>query len=140
MFINGQVISVGSPTQTPAQQFIFEGALVAATSTAVGGVVKVKNDLGIDLIVTGVIVDTTTKSTGAATVDAGIDDGGDVSSDNLLDGLDVGTAAGFFSNSDNAGTNGNQKKLWKKDEYFVATASATVAGLVGKYKIFAIAR
>ena len=139
MIINGDKVMVGA-TQSPANSFLFCGALTAATTTAVGGVIKLQNTMGLDLIVTEVLLDVTTASTGAATVDVGVDDGGDVSNDTLFDGLDVNAATGLFNTSKNAGTNGKHAVVWKKDEYIVATASATVAGLVGKYKIYAIAR
>lgn len=113
------------------QKGAYKATLTAATTTAVGGVLKVQNPEGADLIIKRLILDITTKSTGAATVDAGVDDGGDVSSDNLIDGLDVNAAAGVFDNVKNGGTNGKAAVKWPTDEYVVITASATVAGLVG---------
>lgn len=106
-------------------------ALTAATDTTVGGVLKLQNDDGADRIVTRLVLDVTTEATGAATVDAGIDDAGDASADNLLDGVDVGTAAGVFDNIDDAGTNGQSVIAWPDGEYLVITASATLAGLEG---------
>lgn len=108
----------------------YKAALTAATDTTVGGVLKLLNPEGADLIITDFILDITTKSTGAATIDAGVDDGGDVSSDTLIDGLDVNAAAGVFSNTVDGGTNGGVAK-WPAGQYIVATASASVAGLVG---------
>lgn len=137
--INGDKIMVGA-TQSPANSFIFCGALIAATTTAVGGVFKLQNTMGLDLIVTDALLDVTTASTGVATLDIGVDDDGATSNDTLFDGLDVNTAAGLFNAHKHAGTNGLHALVWKKDEYLVATASATVAGLVGNYKIYAIAR
>lgn len=106
-------------------------ALTAATTTAVGGVLKLVNPEGVDLLITRFILDITTKSTGAATVDAGVDDDGATSNDTLLDGLDVNAAAGVFDNIENQGTNGKAAVKWKAGEYVVISASATVAGLVG---------
>ena len=114
-----------------AQNGALKVALTAATTTAVGGVLSVENPEGVDLIITRIVVDVTTKSTGVATIDAGVDDAGDTSSDTLLDGLDVNTAAGVFDNIENGGTNGKAAVKWPAGEYLVATASATVAGLVG---------
>jgi hypothetical protein len=113
------------------QKNAYKVALTAATSTAVGGVLKLRNELGGDLIVKRLILDITTKSTGAATVDAGVHADGTASSDNLIDGLDVNAAAGVFDNLKNPGTNGKAAVKWKAGEYIVITASATVAGLVG---------
>ncbi|MDI9549858.1 MAG: hypothetical protein QM346_19870 [Chloroflexota bacterium] len=101
----------------------YKAALTADTTGAVGGVLKLLNPEGVDLIITDFILDITTKSAGAATIDAGVDDGGDVSSDTLLDGVNVNAAAAVFSNA--------AAVKWPADEYIVATASASVAGLVG---------
>ncbi len=114
-----------------AQRGAYKVALTAATTNAVGGVLKVQNPEGVDLIITRIVLDVTTKSTGAATLDVGIDDDGAQSNDTLLDGVDVGTAAGVFDNVKHGGTNGVAAKKWPAGHYLVATASATVAGLVG---------
>lgn len=139
MLINGDKI-VAKNTQSPANVFMLSGDLTAATTTDVGGVIALQNTFGVDLIITEMYLDVTTKSTAAATLDIGVDDGGDVSNDTLFDGVDVATAAGLFNTSKNAGTDGKHAVVWKKDEFVVASASATVAGLVGKYTIKAIAR
>lgn len=139
MLIMGSKVVGAGNVQAEADEIILQGALTAATGTAVGGVIKLKNDFGIDLIVTDVFIDIKTKAEAAATIDMGVDDGGDTSSDNLLDGLAVGTATGVFCNRLNAGTNGGCA-VWKKDEYIVATASGTLAGLVGTYTIKATPR
>lgn len=105
---------------------------LAALDT-VGGVVKVKNPVGVDVIIPsgGLLLNVTTPATAACTVDAGIDDGGDVSADNLIDGLDVNAAAGQFDNAANPGTNGGPTK-WAAGEYLVISkASGAAAGLAG---------
>ena len=139
MLIMGSKVVGAGNVQAEADEIILQGALTAATDTTVGGVLKLKNDFGIDLIVTDVFIDIKTVSAASATIDMGVDDGGDTSSDNLLDGLAMGTATGVFCNRVNAGTNGGCA-LWKKDEYIVATASASLASLVGTYTIKAIPR
>lgn len=110
------------------------GTLTAATTTAVGGVIKLLNPEGVDLIIPsgGFGISVTTVSTGAATLDIGIDDGGDVSSDTLLDGVNVNAATGVFDNGVDGGTNGGAVR-WPAGQYLVATASATTAGMVGIY-------
>lgn len=118
-----------------AQTGSYKAALTAATTTAVGGVLKVLNPEGVDLIVTRLILDITTQATGTPTVDGGIDDGGDVSSDNLLDGLAIGTAAGTFDNVEGGGTNGQATVKWPAGHFLVITASASAAGLVGNAHI-----
>lgn len=113
------------------QKGALKAALTAVTGTAAGGCLKLQNPEGADLIITRVVLDITTKSTGAATVDAGVDDDGATSNDTLLDGLDVGTAAGTFDNIENQGTNGKAAVKWPTGYYVVITASASLAGLVG---------
>jgi hypothetical protein len=138
MLINSDKI-VTNVTQSPANEFMLKGDLIAATKTDVGAVLSLKNVYGVDLIITDMFVDVTTKSSGAATLDIGVDDKADTSNDTLFDGLNVGSAAGFFNATKNGGSNGVHSVIWKKGEYVVATASATVAGLVGKYTIIATA-
>lgn len=104
--------------------------LTAVTGTAVGGALKLINPEGVDLIITRFVLDVTTKSTGAATVDAGVDDDGDTTSDNLIDGLSVATA-GVYDNIGSAGSNGKGVVRWPAGGFIVVTASATLAGLVG---------
>lgn len=113
-----------------AQKGAMKVALTAATTTAVGGVLKLQNPEGAALIITRLVLHITTASTGAAAVDAGVDDGGDVSSDTLIDGLSVATA-GVYDNVENQGTNGKAAVSWPAGEYLVITASATTAGMVG---------
>lgn len=104
--------------------------LTAATTTAVGGVLKVQNPENADVIITRLVLDVQKPSSGAASVDAGIDDDGDVSSDNLIDGQSV-AAAGVFDNIGNGGTNGKAIVAWPKGHHLVITASADASGLEG---------
>lgn len=105
-------------------------ALTAVTGTTAGGCLSLANPEGVDLIITDFILDITTGSTGAATVDAGIAANGTTTSDTLIDGKSVATA-GTFNNVDDAGTNGLKAVKWASDEYLTITASATLAGMVG---------
>ena len=139
MLIMGSKAVGAGNVQAEIDGIILQGALTAATDTAVGGVIKLKNDFGIDLIVTDVFIDIKTKAGASATIDMGVDDGGDTSSDNLIDGLAMGAATGVFCSRVNAGNDGGCA-VWKKDEYIVATASGTLASLVGTYTIKAIPR
>lgn len=109
----------------------YKTALTAATVTDGGAVLSLANPESVDLIVTRLVLNITTEATGAAAVDAGIAADGETSSDTLLDGLDVGSAAGVFDNFDDQGTNGQSCVTWDSDEYLTITASATLAGLVG---------
>ena len=105
--------------------------LVAATTTAAGGVVRQANPEGVDLIITRAILRTTTHSTGAATLDIGVAADGTTASDTLLDGIAVGSAAKIADNINDAGTNGKARLVWGASEFVTATASATTAGMVG---------
>jgi hypothetical protein len=105
--------------------------LVPATSTAPSGVMKFKNPEDADIIVTRVILDITTKSTGAATLNVGVHPDGSASNDSLMTAVDVGTAAGVFDSIKYAGANGKDAVLCAKGSFITATATASVAGLVG---------
>lgn len=110
------------------------GALKVALAAldAAGGVLALANPEGADIIVKRIILDVTTKSTAACTVDAGIAANGTTSNDTLLDGLDVGTAAGVFDNIENQGTNGVGAKKWTSAQYLtISKATGAAAGLVG---------
>ena len=47
----------------------------------------------------------------------------------------MGAAAIIGNNIDNKGTNGGRGIAWGSTQYITGTASATLAGLVGTYKI-----
>jgi hypothetical protein len=113
---------VGAETQQ------FSVALTAATVTTGGAVASVLNPFGVDVIITRAIVRTTTQSTGAATVDIGVTSGAATSSDTLIDGLSLASAAVLSSAG---GTNGAVPRLWASTDYVTATASATLAGMAG---------
>ena len=115
---------------TADQKGAYKVALAALD--AAGGVLALLNPEGVDLIITRFVVDVTTKSTGACTVDAGIAADATTSNDTLLDGLDVGTAIGLFDNIENQGTNGVAAKKWPAAQYLnISKASGAAAGLVG---------
>jgi len=107
---------------------------LAAAETA-GGVVAIANPFGVAVIVTDAILGVTTESTAASTVDVGIAANATTSADNLIDGCDVGTAAGLFDNRVQNGTNGGMQ-AWGTTEYLtISKASGSVAGIVGKIYI-----
>lgn len=107
-----------------------KAALTAVTGTTGGGALSLANPEGEDILVTRLILDITTQSTGAATVDAGIAADGVTSSDTLIDGKSVATA-GVFDNTEDGGTNGKGVVKWGAAQFLTITASATLAGLVG---------
>lgn len=106
-------------------------APLAAVATD-GGVLAWKNPEPGAILVTRLILDVTTTATGACTLDAGTAADGTTSNDGLLDGVDVGTAAGVFDNLGNAGSNGRARQRLAAGSYVtVSQASGAVAGLVG---------
>lgn len=112
------------------------GSLVAATTFAGGDMLNLANPEGADLLITRFIVNITTPSTGAATIDAGVAATG-TSNDELIDGLDVNAAAILKDNIEEC-VDGNVAAAvveWGADEYLTVTPSASVAGLVGSYYV-----
>lgn len=111
-----------------------------AAATGAGGILAWQNPEDRPIIVTRIVLDVTTKSTGAATADFGPAANATTSSDTLLDGVDVGTAAGVFDNIENQGTNG--KSTARLDEnggttdYITGSGVADPAGLVGNAYIW----
>lgn len=97
-----------------------------------GGVIKLLNPFGFEVLITRMIVDVTTKTTGACTIDAGVDADGATGNDTLLDGLDIGTATILTDNLETPGTNGQSCVKWGSTQYLVASmASGAAAGGVG---------
>lgn len=108
---------------------------LAALETA-GGVAAIANPEGQPVLVTNLIVVLTTKATGACTLDAGIAANGTTSSDNLIDGMDAGTAAGNFNNVTNAGSNGKAVQPWAAGEYLtISKKTGDAAGLEGYARV-----
>lgn len=85
------------------------------------------------IIITRVVLDVTTKSTGASTIDVGTTaTSATTSSDNLIDGVDSGTAVICADNIVNGGTNGKAiQKLAAGKWVTLDEASGDVTGLVG---------
>lgn len=109
------------------------GALDAA-----GGVLAWQNPHENSIIIDRIILDVTTVATAACTIDVGTTaTSAATSSDNLIDGLDVNSAAGVFDNLGNAGTNGKTRQKLAAGKWITASkASGAAAGLVGYAYIF----
>lgn len=109
-------------------------ALAAATTTTAGAVASVANPLGADLIIVEAYLNITTAATTSAnTIDLGVAANGTTSSDTLIDGTT--TTAGLKTVS---GVNGAKPRRWSASEYVTATASATLAGMVGTLHLICI--
>ena len=97
---------------------------------AAGGVLDQLNPFGANAYVRLEII-TTTVATAACTIDAGVAATG-VSSNTLIDGLDVNSATGLFSSADNPGGSGKTFVLIAAGEYItISKATGAAAGLVG---------
>jgi hypothetical protein len=104
---------------------------IAGDGDTAGDVLSLANPEGADLIITRLVIQVTTASTGACTVDAGVAADGTTSADNLIDGLSM-AATGVFDNIEDQGTNGKSAKLWGASQYLtISRASGASAGLVG---------
>ena len=118
---NGAVVS-GLPRVTK---------VALAAGTAAGGVLSWANPAGASIIVHHIVLDITTQSTGASTIDVGVAANGTTSSDTLIDGVS-GAAAGVFNSATNAGSNGSMSRKLTSTQFLTASqASGAVAGLVG---------
>jgi hypothetical protein len=88
------------------------------------------------IIVHRLIVDVTTKTDGACTLDCGFATASSTTNDSLIDGLDVGAAAGTFDNIQNPGSNGKPlQKVAVSSWVNGRVASGALTGLVGKVYI-----
>jgi hypothetical protein len=104
-------------------------ALTAADTA--GGVFAWANPTGGTIIVTKVILDVTTQSTGSCTVDVGVAANGTTSNATLLTGASVAAVA-LLDNVTNKGASGlAQKKVTSTQFVTASVASGASAGLVG---------
>lgn len=110
---------------------------LAAVDTA-GGLFSWQNPESGAIIIDRVELDVTTAAAGVATADIGTTaTSGTTSTDNLIDGLDVNTAAGVFDNLGNAGTNGKTRQKLAAGKWVTGSkATGTLAGIVGNAYIF----
>lgn len=109
------------------------GNLTAADTA--GGVFAAQTPDRNNFIVDLVVVDVTTASSGACTLDVGIAANATTLSDTLIDGVSLATT-GLKNNYDDKGTNGRAVRKAVTGEYVTASvASGASSGLVGKYYI-----
>ncbi|MCE2405793.1 MAG: hypothetical protein J4F43_11655 [Dehalococcoidia bacterium] len=114
-------------------------ALTAADSK--GGVMRWQNPEDSAIVITRVVLDVTSKTGAACTLDVGVARSGNISSDNLIDGLDVGAAAGPFDNIADKGVNGKERqrldaKGGTTDYVTASKATGATGGLAGNAYIF----
>jgi hypothetical protein len=96
------------------------------------GVQAWQNPEATAIIITRIVLDRTTKSTGASTINAGTTAvSATTSSDNLIDGVDSGATEGAEDNINDAGTNGKARQKLAAAKWVTFTsASGDVTGLV----------
>ena len=134
-----QIMNMLTTDTTPVALKCAKVAL-AALDTA-GGVLAWQNPEAVAIVVSKLVVDVTTKSTAACTADFGSANDATTSADNLIDGIDVGTATILGDNTDDKGANGKSKrrldaKGGTTDYITGSKATGAAAGLVGNAYIF----
>lgn len=98
-----------------------------------GGLLSWANPEAVSILVLGIRLNITTKTTSACTASFGTTaTSGTTLSANLIDGLDINAAAGLFSNYKNPGTLGKADQVLASGKWVTgSTASGAAAGLVG---------
>jgi hypothetical protein len=113
----------------------------AAIHAGTGGVIAWVNPEATAILITRILLDLTTpNTTGACTLDIGTTaTDATTTSDNLIDGVDVNTAAGLFDNISDAGSNGkSRQKLAVGKWVTIDEKTGNTTGLVGTLYIFYI--
>lgn len=132
-------------TATAADLNLLAGMVAAGTATkkvdkvalaaldSGGGVLSWANPEAGAILINRVTIVTSVKSTAASTCDVGTATASaTTSSDNLLDGLDTGTAVLTTDNLQTPGTNGKQLQSLAAGKWLtISRASGACAGLVG---------
>jgi len=110
---------------------VLHGAMASSTGDA-GGVFNVANPMNKVLLISELILDVTTATTAAGTIDAGIAASA-TSNDALIDGV-ASSLTGIKSIMINGGTNGGIRK-WSASLYVTGTHSAATTSFAGNYAI-----
>jgi hypothetical protein len=104
-----------------------------------GGIFSWANPESGYILVKHVVLNVTTKTAGACSVDVGTTTvNATTSSDTLIDGKDINAATGIFTNDESAGTNGKPFKRLASGKWVTASVAGggASAGLVGTYEIY----
>lgn len=128
------VIAGGQVIEGAAER-IRTARVALATDTGNAGMLSWQNPEEYPIIIQRLMLDITTEATGAAIANFGSDADGTGTSDDLIDGVDIGAAAGVFDNIDDAGVSGGSTvRLDAKGgttDFLTGTAESDPAGLVG---------
>lgn len=127
----------GSTANTATDKGLrIERQALGAAGVAAGDILAWANPTGASIIVTGLVLDVTTGSSGASTIDCGIAANGTTLSDILIDGVS-GATAGALDHLKNAGTNGAGAGKATSSQYVTCSeASGDTTGLVGYAYIY----
>lgn len=130
----------GATRDQHERDVVLTGDLSAAfTGAETGGMLNLHNPFGEDVYITDAIFDVTTPTTGKCRADVGVStaamDSMSAVPDNLMDAVDVGTAAIMANNTANAGTNGLSPLKWPQASVVLSTGTSAGTGLVGTYRI-----
>jgi hypothetical protein len=115
----------------------FAGSKVAVVNLqggidTAGGIGSFVNPENRPIFVYSIRLDITTRSTAASTISIGTAANATTSSANLIDTLDVGTAAGVFDNNQDKGTLGRTRQRLTAGQFItVSRVTGATAGLVG---------
>jgi hypothetical protein len=137
LYQNGSAI-VGTAAELSRGRLKKVTGALAAVDTG-GGIFSWQNPESGPILVQHVVLNVTTKTTGACSVDVGTTDtNATTSSDTLIDGKDINAATGIFTNDESAGTNGKPFKRLAAGKWVTASmvAGGATAGLVGTYEIY----
>ncbi len=107
----------------------------AAIHAGTGGVIAWQNPEAVAILITRVILDLTTVSTGACTLDVGVTEASaTTTSDTLLDGVDANAAVAVFDSMNaalDAGANAKAQKLASGKWVTIDEKTGDATGLVG---------
>jgi hypothetical protein len=134
------VIHGGYVIAQAAERIRFARVALAAADTA-GGVLAWQNPEDQAIVVLRLVLNVTTKTSGACTLDFGPAANGTTSNALLIDGLDGNAATGVFDNIENGGSTGiSTAKLAENGgatDYITGSkATGNAAGLVGYAYIY----
>jgi hypothetical protein len=128
-------------TSTAAELNLVDGAdritkiakVALGVADTAGGVLSWANPEGVAIIITKIVVDVTTVSTGACTMDFGTTAvSATTTSDTLIDGLDTNSAVITADNITDKGTNGKSRQKLAAGKWVTGSkASGAAAGTAG---------
>lgn len=99
-------IIAGGQVIEHAAERIRRTKVALGAATGAGGILAWQNPEEYPIIVIRLVLDITSEADGAAVANFGPAADGSTSSDTLLDGVDIGAAAGVFDNVEDQGMNG----------------------------------